>query len=114
MSPEQAKGEALDHRADLFSLGVVMFECLTGKLPFQRDSAAAILHAVTYEPAPYLGLYQVANADQLDLVLGKLLEKSPANRYQSAADVRRDLAELLRKKKRFLSSIPSSNDLDWE
>jgi serine/threonine-protein kinase len=113
MSPEQAKGEALDHRADLFSLGVVMFEGLTGKLPFQRDNAAAILHAVTYEPAPYLGLYQVANADRLEVVLNRLLEKSPDDRYQAAADVGRALNELLRKKRRFLSWIPSSNELDW-
>jgi serine/threonine-protein kinase len=113
MSPEQAKGEALDHRADLFSLGVVMFECLTGKLPFQRDNAAAILHAVTYEPAPYLGLYQISSADRLDPILKKLLEKSPDERYQSAAEAGKDLSELLRRRKRFLSWIPSSNELDW-
>lgn len=112
MSPEQAKGEPLDHRTDLFSLGVVMFECLTGKLPFHRDNAAAMLHAVTYEPAPYLGLYQVGNADRLDDILKKLLEKLPDDRYQSAAEVGKDLRELLRKK-RFFTWLPSSNDLDW-
>jgi serine/threonine-protein kinase len=113
MSPEQAKGETVDHRSDLFSLGVVMFECLTGKLPFQRDNAAAILHAVTNEPVPYLGLYQVSNAERLDGVLKTLLEKSPEDRYPSADDARKDLGDLLRNKKSFLSWIPSSKDLDW-
>ncbi len=114
MCPEQAKGDCSDHRSDLFSLGVVMFECLTGKLPFQRDNTAAILHAVCYEPAPYLGLYQVANADKLDAIVRKLLEKSPDRRYQMASDVGKDLRQLLKQKRRHLLSwIAPSRDLDW-
>ena len=114
MSPEQAKGESFDHRSDLFSLGVVMFECLTGKLPFQKDSAAAILHALCHDPAPYLGLYQVDNADRLDAIVSRLLEKSPNARHQTASEVGKDLRELFRKRKRnFFSWIAPSNDLDW-
>jgi serine/threonine-protein kinase len=113
MSPEQAKGEALDHRTDLFSLGVVMFECLTGKLPFQRNSAAAILQAVNCEPPPYLGLYQVANADRLDVIVRKLLEKRPDARYQTASEVGKDLQGLLKKRSHLLSWIAPSSDLDW-
>jgi serine/threonine-protein kinase len=114
MSPEQAQGQPSDHRSDLFSLGVVMFECLTGKVPFQRDSAAAMLHAVTYEPAPYLGLYPISNAERLDTVVRRLLEKSPDDRYQSAAEVEKDLKDLFKKRKRnFLSWIAPSGDVEW-
>jgi serine/threonine-protein kinase len=83
----------VDHRADLFSWGIVLFECLTGQFPFQGDSTAAILHAVSHELAPHLGLYQAANADKLDGIARKLLEKSPAARHQTASDVRKDLQE---------------------
>ena len=61
MSPEQARGEALDQRSDLFSLGVLFFEALTGKLPFQRSDLPATLQAILTDPMPVLGLYHVEN-----------------------------------------------------
>jgi len=103
MSPEQARGDALDHRSDLFSLGVVFFEGLTGKLPFQRDSATATLYAIVNEPVPDLGLYQIEAADRLEPVMRRLLEKSPEDRYRDAVELKKDLKQLLKQGKGFLS-----------
>jgi serine/threonine-protein kinase len=97
VSPEQVQGHAPDHRSDLFALGVVLFQCLTGKRPFQGDTAAGVLHATAFEPAPYLGLYGVENAERLDPIIQRMLHKSPGKRYQAASDVQKDLARLLRK-----------------
>ena len=105
MSPEQARGDAVDHRSDLFSIGIVMFESLTGKLPFQRRGLAATLRAITQEPAPYLGLYQIEQAGKLDRVVGKLLEKSPGDRYQSADELLDALDRMLHGKKGRVSRL---------
>jgi len=105
MSPEQARGDPLDHRSDLFSLGVVFFEGLTGKLPFQRESAAATLYAIVNEPVPYLGLYQIEDADRLEPVMRRLLEKSPEDRYRDAVELKKDLKQLLKQGRGFLSWI---------
>ncbi len=98
ISPEQAKGEPVDGRSDLFSLGVVFFEGLTGKLPFHRQSPGGTLRAIFSEPVPYLGLYGVENADRLDRVIRRMVEKSPRDRYQTAGELKRDLKSLLRKR----------------
>ncbi|MDA2923190.1 protein kinase [Acidobacteria bacterium AH-259-L09] len=103
MSPEQARADPVDQRSDLFSVGVVLFEGLTGKLPFQRQNAPATLYAIVNEPVPYLGLYQVEDADRLDGLLRKLLQKSPQDRYQTAVELKKDLKKLLQKRRSFLS-----------
>ncbi|MCZ6484963.1 MAG: protein kinase [Acidobacteria bacterium] len=105
MSPEQARGEPVDQRSDLFSLGVVFFEGLTGKLPFQRKSTTATLYATVNEPVPDLGLYQIEDADRLDPLIRKLLEKPPDDRYQSAGELKKDLKQLLKKGRAFLPWI---------
>jgi tRNA A-37 threonylcarbamoyl transferase component Bud32 len=94
MSPEQACGQPVDHRSDLFSLGIVMFEALTGRLPFHRNSLAATLHAIVNEPAPDLDLFRMKVDGRLGKVLYRLLEKQPGRRYQTAAQLRHDLQEL--------------------
>jgi len=96
MSPEQACGQPADHRSDLFSLGIVMFEGLTGKLPFRRNSLAATLHAIINDPAPDLDLFRLKIDEKFGRVLYRLLEKQPGKRYQTAAQLRRDLEELAR------------------
>lgn len=98
MSPEQARAEEVDHRSDLFSLGVVLFEALTGKLPFHRSHPSGTLRAILSDPVPYLGLYEVDNADAIDRVLRRLLEKEPAARFQSAGEVRSALKGLLKRR----------------
>jgi serine/threonine-protein kinase len=101
MSPEQACGEEVDHRTDIFSLGVVLFEGLTGTPAFRRDSAPATLHAIVNEPVPDLGLYEVEGAEKIEPILNRLLEKSPNRRYQSAAQVAKDLKDVLRRRRFF-------------
>ncbi len=105
LSPEQARGEPVDQRSDLFSLGVVFFEGLTGKLPFQRKSATATLYAIVNEPVPDLGLYPIEDGDRLDPLIRKLLEKAPEDRYQSAGELKKDLKQLLKKGRAFLPWI---------
>ena len=107
VSPEQARGDPVDQRSDLFSLGVVFFEGLTGKLPFQRKSMTATLYAIVNEPVPDLALYQIEDADRLDPVIRKLLEKAPEDRYQSAGELKKDLKQLLKKEEPF---FPGSSE----
>jgi hypothetical protein len=87
MAPEQAKGGPIDHRADLFSLGGVLYALCTGRPPFRGESALAVLMGVANEtPTPVREL----NPDipvWLETLIGRLMAKDPAERFQSAAEV---------------------------
>ncbi|UCC45308.1 MAG: protein kinase [Candidatus Zixiibacteriota bacterium] len=91
MSPEQTSGAKIDHRSDLFSLGVILYEMFTGRHPFRRDNDAATIRAITTETPEPLARYRAGVPDSLQQVVSKLLEKQPDLRYQSAADVAADL-----------------------
>lgn len=96
MSPEQARGEELDERSDLFSLGAVLYEALTGRAPFAAASTALIFDAIlNRNPAPLLQLSPYLPAE-LERIVAKLLEKDRELRYQSAAELRSDLKRLKR------------------
>jgi len=94
MSPEQARGQTLDLRTDLFSFGAVLYEMATGKLPFPGDSNADILASLlAREPEPVRKL-NPAIPKELERIILKLLAKDKAQRYQSASEVRAELEKL--------------------
>ena len=87
MSPEQVRGQPVDARTDLFSLGVVLYEMLSGKRPFQRDTAAEIMTAILREEPPDLSETNRSIPAALENVVRHCLEKEPDGRFQSARDV---------------------------
>lgn len=97
MSPEQCLGHKLDHRSDIYALGCVMYETLSGHPPLVGETALATIHKHTSEmPKPL----QVSNCDtrlrgRLDEIIFKTLEKDPDKRYQSMQELQKDLQELL-------------------
>jgi eukaryotic-like serine/threonine-protein kinase len=94
MSPEQARGERLDARTDLFSFGLVLYEMATGRRAFQGDSGSILHQAILNQsPAPIRQVNPALPA-KLEKVIGKLLEKNRDMRYQSAAEIRAELQKL--------------------
>src|SRR5207253_3053979 len=91
MAPEQALGRPVDHRADLFSLGVVLFELVTGRLPFEGSSTTEIIDQILHAASPSIGRYLTSAPPALDAAIARALEKSPALRHQSARELYSDL-----------------------
>jgi dipeptidyl aminopeptidase/acylaminoacyl peptidase len=95
MSPEQARGQPVDPRSDLFSLGVVVHEMLTGASPFHRDTPAETVVAILKEPPGPLPPAVVEGASGMGPVLARCLAKEPDDRFQSAADLEFALQQTL-------------------
>jgi Tol biopolymer transport system component len=94
MSPEQARGESIDHRSDIFSFGIVLFEMLSGELPFQGKSGTDILSAILRDPTPRLS--GVEHGEELQHVVNRCLAKDPEERYQTTRDLLADVRRIKR------------------
>lgn len=95
MSPEQAIGHQVDTRSDIWSLGVLLYECLTGAPPFRADGAMNILHAITTGQHAPIRAHGVDVPQRLEQTISRALSKDAASRYASAAEMRRDLEAAL-------------------
>jgi serine/threonine-protein kinase len=93
MSPEQVIGKRADHRSDLFSLGVILYEMLTGSAPFNGENVTALMYQIVNFAPPAPSALNGAVPELADYIVAKMLAKTLEERYQSAQDVARDLRE---------------------
>jgi tetratricopeptide (TPR) repeat protein/predicted Ser/Thr protein kinase len=91
MSPEQVRGGELDHRSDIFSFGVVLYEMLTGHSPFRREHEAATMYSIVYEDPERFDKYNVEVPPALKQIVFRALLKNPDERYQSVVEMVNDL-----------------------
>jgi serine/threonine-protein kinase len=87
MSPEQVRGKEVDHRTDIFALGTILYEMLSGRRAFRRDSAVETMNAILKEEPPDISLAEGSIPPALALIVRRCLEKTPEERFQSARDL---------------------------
>jgi non-specific serine/threonine protein kinase len=96
MSPEQALAKDVDHRSDIFSLGVVAYELIAGHPAFTGSSSLAVVDAILHSEPPPIARFNLQTPPELEAIVRRMLEKAPELRYQSLRDVHADLDSLKR------------------
>jgi len=94
MSPEQARGEEIDYRSDIFSIGIVLYQMITGELPFQGPHAASVLEKLLNHPTPSLKRVNPYIPDVLDRTIARATAKNPEDRFQSMRELAASLQSL--------------------
>ena len=113
MAPEQARGEVVDARADIFSFGVALYEMVTGRIPFHGRNPIETLAAILHTPAVPASRINAQVPSRLQDILGKCLEKDPGARYQSSQDLVVDLQRLRRDLESGSEARPPTRRLRW-
>ncbi|MFX0108367.1 MAG: FlgO family outer membrane protein, partial [Candidatus Hodarchaeota archaeon] len=113
MSPEQAQGTEVDQRADIFSFGVILYEMITGQLPFKGEYEAAVIYSIVNETPEPLARYKADVPEGLQRMVDKALQKDTSTRYQSAADMVADLRGLRKEAKEVVEGKPKSSLLPF-
>ncbi len=115
MSPEQARGEEGDERSDIYSFGVILFEMLTGRVPFRGESAMQTIAEKMSSQAPRLSEMRpdLEFLSEIEFFVAKCLSLDPADRFQSAAEIKPSMAQLKRAEEEILRQV-SNDDTCWE
>jgi serine/threonine protein kinase/Flp pilus assembly protein TadD len=109
MSPEQARGEDVDSRSDIWSLGVILFEMLTAKLPFRGEFETALLYSITNENPLPIETFRSSLPFNLKLIVAKALQKERNDRYQDMNEFAADLKALIK-----TTDVPTTSVSDWK